>query len=156
MPGKRGGDMPTLTDTIASWEEKSLFPDIQFVSQDTISTEFQPKESAEWEVCIDSLLEIWWDSPSPDSPRPNPSAIAAAIAWIAYFREQFPGDPPTCIIPEPDGGIIVERRVKLRDGHEYLSELTFYNDGRAERTDYSNGRVLQMTSIPRYPQAMDA
>jgi len=51
---------------------------------------------------------------------------------------------------EPAGGVIVERRV-LSGGRQFLSELTFYNDGSAERTDYCNGKIWQMTPIPQKP-----
>lgn len=143
--------MATLNDNIASWEEECLLPETQFQSQDTIATEAQLKESPEWERCVDALLGIWSD-PSPlDAPQPNRSAIEAAIEWVAFLRKRFPSAPPTCIIPEPDGGIIVERRVDLDNGHECVCELTFYNDGRAERTDYHDGRVLQLAAIPWQP-----
>lgn len=148
LPRKHGDDMPTLTDHIASWEEECLLPDTQFVGQDKIATEAQPLESPEWEICLDALLQIWSDSSPIGDPKPSRSAIAAAIAWVAFLRKRFPSAPPTCIVPEPDGGIIVERRATLPNGHECMCELTFYNDESAERTDYVDGRVVQMSSIP--------
>jgi len=148
--------MPMLTDNIASWEEECLLPEAQFFGQDAIATESQQKESPKWEVCVDALLRIWADSSSLDAPQPNRPAIEAAIAWVAFLKKRFPNDPPTCIIPEPDGGVIVERRVKLANGHECVCELTFYNDERAERTDYYDGRVLEMASIPRQPYGLNA
>ena len=140
-------DMTTLTENIASWEYDFLASESQFARQDSIATEAQQKESPAWEECIDALLKIWAD-PSTlgegfDS-QPKRSAIEAAVAWIAVLRKRFPGDPPTCITPEPDGGIIVERRVQLADGHDCLCELTFYNNGTAERTDYFDGRILDL------------
>lgn len=141
--------MPTLTENIASWEESFLLPDVQFVSHDTISTESQQRVSPEWEACTDALLRIWEDTSLLDSPPPNRSAIAAAIAWVAFLKRRFPSAPPTCIVPEPEGGIIVERRSTTPNGQEYLCELTFYNDERSERTDYVDGRVVQIASIPR-------
>lgn len=147
--------MMTLTENIASWEEDSLASESKFAGQDSIATEAQQKESPAWEECIDPLLKIWTD-PSQlgegfDS-LPKRCAIEAALSWLAVLRNRFPGDPPTCITPEPDGGIIVERRVQLADGHDCLCELTFYNNGEAERTDYFDGRILRMTSIPARPQ----
>ena len=144
--------MPTLTDCIANWETDCLLPDTPFVGQDSIATEDQQTESPAWETCLNALLQVWSDSSSLAEPQPNRLAIAAAIDWIAFLRKRFPGAPPTCIIPEPGGGIIVERRVALPNGTECLCELTFYNDARAERTDYLNGRVSQMTSIPLNPR----
>lgn len=156
---KYGDDMPTLTDNIASWEEEYLLPEAQFQGQDSIATESRQQESAEWEVCVDALLNAlcrsWSDSSPVDAPQPNRTAIGAAIAWLAYLRRRFPTAPPTCIVPVPDGGVIVERREKLANGHECVCELTFYNDGHAERTDYYDGRVLQMLPITHQPDGMN-
>lgn len=140
-----------LTEHITSWEEECLLPETPYSSQDSIATESQQKESPEWEACVDALLRIWSDSSALDEPRPSWSTLEAAIAWIAFLKKRFPDAPPTCIVPEPDGGVIVERRMRLENGHECVCELTFYNDGRVERTDYYDGRILQMTPIPRQP-----
>lgn len=148
--------MPTLPENIASWEDVCLLSEAQFLGQDSIATEVQQKESPEWKDCVDALLRIWSDSSSLDAPKPNRSAIEAAIAWVAFLKKRYPSVPPSCIIPEPDGGIVVEWRVKSADGHESLWELTFYNDERAERTDYYDGRVMQMTAIPRQPHGLNA
>jgi hypothetical protein len=147
--------MPTLPEGIASWEEDYFLSELQFAQQDSIATEAQQEESPVWEECIDALLKIWADPSTLGDgcdPQPNRRVIEAAIAWIAVFRKRFPGDPPTRITPEPDGGIIVERRVQLSGGHDCLCELTFYNDGTAERTDYFDGRILRMNSVPTRPQ----
>jgi hypothetical protein len=150
-----GDGMSTLTDSITSWGEDRLRSEDPFLGQDIIATEAQQRESPEWEVCIDALLRIWSDSSSLDEPQPNRSAIEAAISWTAFLRKRFPSDPPTCIIPEPDGGVIIERRVRMASGHEWLCELTFYNDERAERTDYYDGRVVQVAAIPRQPHGLN-
>lgn len=148
--------MTILTENIASWDEDCLFPDVQFARQDNIATESQQQESLAWEVCVDALLKIWTDSSSLGDPKPNRSAIEAAIAWVAFLRKRFPSAPPTCITPEPNGGIIVERREVWPNGQVWLSELTFYNDGNAERTDYVDGRVMQMSMLPLRPQSQGA
>ena len=143
--------MPAIIDNIASWEEECLLPEAHLAGQDSIATESQQKESPVWEICIDALLKIWEDSSAICDPQPNRQAIEAATRWVDVLRRRFPGAPPTCIIPEPEGGIIVERRQRLPNGQEVLCELTFYNDARAERTDYLDGHVLHMSSIPWRP-----
>jgi len=145
--------MTTLIDHIASWDEARRLPEIPFVSSDGIATESQPEEDPAWEACIDALLELW-DDPSRlanNGEPPNRRAIEAAIAWIAFLRGRFPAAPPTCIAPEPGGGIILERRVRSASGHDWLCELTLSNDGTAERTDYLDGRILQMNMLPGHP-----
>ncbi len=145
--------MTTSASTIASWEEDCDSSESRFNGHDSIATEAQPLASPVWQDCIDSLLKLWVGAAMPppawESP-PNRRAIEAAIAWIAFLCKQYPNSPPTCITPEPAGGIIVERRVPTPNG-DSLCELTFYNDGIAERTDYFNGRILQMNSIPPSP-----
>lgn len=143
--------MRTLSDNIASWEAEYFRPEFTFVEQDAIATESQQEERPEWELCIDALLQTWSALASLDVPQPSRSAIEAAIAWVAFLRKRFPSEPPTCIIPEPDGGIIVERRVRLANGRECVCELTFYNNGLAERTDYYDGRIVRMGLIPWQP-----
>jgi hypothetical protein len=145
--------MQTLTDNIASWEESFLSQEQQFAGQGSIATESEPSESPAWEVCIDALLQLLTQSPTPGlEPPPNGDAIKAALSWVAFLKRRFPGDPPTCIIREPSGGVIVERRAQLLNGSDCLCELTFYNDGSAERTDYFNGKIRQMVSIPPRPR----
>lgn len=145
--------MPTLTDNIVTWEDDRNAFEPSF-GQDAIATETHQDESPVWSQCIDALLKVW---PGPSSlgncveKLPNRTAIENAITWIVFLKRLFPNYPPTCITPDPDGGIIVERRSQLPGGQEALCELTFLNDDTAERTDYLNGRVRQMTAIPPRP-----
>lgn len=145
--------MPLLHDNIASWEEAYATPEPQFTGHSSIATEEEPRESPEWEVCIDALLRLLAQSPL-DEDAPNGDAIKAALSWIAYLRRRFPSDPPTCIIREPNGGVIVERRVRYPNSSDCLCELTFYNNGTAERTDYLNGKIRQMGPIPLRPMGV--
>ena len=148
--------MPISTDKIASWEETGPVSDAPFVRLDSIDTEAQPSESPEWNKCLDALLQTLYAPSAIGDPPPNRSAIEAAIAWLNFLRKQAPWEPPTCIVPEPAGGVIVERRATLPDGREWVWELTFYNTANAERTDYVDGRVLQIVPIPQRPQAAGA
>lgn len=139
-------------ENIASWEGECLLPPIELGEPSGIATESQPVENPAWERCIDALLDVWSHPDRGIDPVPSRSAIEAAIAWLVFLRKRFPSVPPTRITPEPGGGIIVERRQTYADGRDAACELTFYNDGRAERTDYVNGRVRYMGSIPASPE----
>jgi hypothetical protein len=144
--------MPTLTESIAGWW--SRFGDLtgQFQPQVGIATETAPRESPEWDTCIDELRKIRSDASVLGDTPPNATAIDAGLRWIAYLRTHCPTAPPTCIIAEPGGGLIIDRRVVLSDGRESICELTFYNDGRAELTAYLNGRVESLMDISLNPE----
>jgi hypothetical protein len=152
MPGNA---MTILTENIASnWESANNDSQVQFAQQDGIATESRQEEHPAWEESIDALLKIWEDASSlreacDEAPAQN--AIEAAIRWIAWLRKRFPNDPPTCIVPEPGGGIIVERRTKSAGGHDFILELTFYNNGEAELTEFIDGRVRCMDPISPFP-----
>lgn len=92
-------------------------------------------QKLEWEKCLDALRGM-----ADLQHRPS---ITAALLWLGSQRQQFPDDPPTCIIAEPDGGIIVERRVTTT-WHEHVYEMTFYDDGSREQTEYCDGRIVKM------------
>lgn len=148
--------MPTMTDRamsddITSWDQESPATFFQLRNRSGIATESQPQESPEWPKSIDALLALLYDSTSLSEPLPNRAAISAALAWLSALRKQFPGEPPTCITTEPSGGIIFERRELEKDGHEYLAEYTFCNDGTAEYTLYRDRRVELMLPIPHRP-----
>ncbi|MFO7904157.1 MAG: hypothetical protein ACQESR_20755 [Planctomycetota bacterium] len=149
--------MRVRIDRIASSADDLGASDRPFTDQDSIATESQQAESPAWAECIDALLRVFSECSALDSddPRPNHVATRAALAWIAYLRNQFPQEPPTYIVPEPDGGLIVERRVTLPTREDCLCELTFYNDGHAERTDYVNGRIREINPIPQHPLDRD-
>jgi hypothetical protein len=144
--------MAILTDGIASWTE-DFGTNQHYLTVDDIATESRQSESPVWEVCIDSLLKLWADpSQGGDCTEPpSRESIAAAIEWITILRKRFPQAPPTFIAPEPAGGVIVERRVQSNNSHDCICELTFYNSGRAERTDYRDGKVLEICEISYLP-----
>ena len=145
--------MQTIDNSrIASWDEV----DDAFVDgEESIATESQQDQSRVWNECIDALLRIWCDDEQPDdgtSVRPSRAAIEAALTWLSLLQRQFPTLPPTMIMAEPAGGIIIERRVQLANGDDMLSEFTFYNDMRAEGTFYRNGKIFSMAPIPLSPR----
>lgn len=142
--------MQLLKDNIASWEDPFQSLDEQGTGIARIATEEQPCVNSEWEKCIDALLKLLSTHPT-DELAPNECAIKTALSWVAFLQKQHPGDPPTCIVREPNGGVIVERRVRFPNGPDSICELTFYNNGIAERTDYVDGKILRMGPIPSRP-----
>jgi hypothetical protein len=143
--------MFTLTDSISGWTNQFGNSQGAFLPQVGIATETAHRESPEWLKCIDELLKIWSDPSALGDTPPNQKAIDAGLSWIAYLRKRCPTAPPTCIIPEPGGGLIIDRRDTLADGRESIYELTFYNDGRAEMTVYVDGRVEILSDIAPNP-----
>ncbi|MFM7160330.1 MAG: hypothetical protein ACKOGA_01860 [Planctomycetaceae bacterium] len=144
--------MLTRTDFLSGWRHQLDETPTPFLPQEGIATETTHGESPEWPKCIDELLKIRSDPSALGDTPPNRQAIDAALTWIAYLRKQFPTAPPTCIIPEPGGGLIIDRRDTLADGRESICELTFSNDGRAEMTVYLDGRVESLADIDPNPE----
>jgi len=150
--------MLALTENNATrgWAETEDNATCGRAETDSIATELEQAESPLWEECMNALLDILhrFKSEATDNELPNPTAIHAALSWITFLRKEFPCQPPTYVVAEPGGGIIVERRARIT-GKDSLCELTFYNDGRAERTDYINGRVVEMLPIQQNPHDCD-
>lgn len=128
---------------IATWHES--YTDIPAVSQE-IATETRPTEDPDWEKCIDALLKLLRDKPEQvdDFVPPNQLTIWDALRFLQSYRQQNPFAPPTMIVPEPGGGLIIERRYTSTDGIKYIEEVTFYNDSPPEFTFYRNGKILFM------------
>jgi len=146
------------TENIASnWGQAGDEYQLRFSQQDGIATESQQEEHPAWEKSIDALLELWKHPASAgegyDAP-PSRDAIEAAIDWLATLRKHFPEQPPTYIVAEPSGGIIVERRGKFADKYDCICQFTFYNNHKAERTDYIEGRVQKISPIPFRPHGV--
>ncbi|MEX0794147.1 MAG: hypothetical protein WD045_13510 [Pirellulaceae bacterium] len=147
--------MNTFPESIAStWDDVDNMSHWPLLDRDSIATESQQEEFPAWQKSIDALLRIWEEASSVGEgydEAPAQNAIEAAIRWTAWLRKRFPSDPPTCIVPEPSGGIIVERRTKSVAGHDFIFELTFYNNGEAEWTEFIDGRVRRMEPMPSCP-----
>ena len=149
--------MPATTDGIATWEEDIRLSRNRFLESGGITTEAGPEESPAWDKIYNALLDMGVNSQSgasQDGDRPNGTAISAALNWISLHRKLYPVAPPTCVIPEPSGGIIIERRKRCRDGRDCLHELTFYNNGSAESTIYVDGRIISMNPMPVNPSGL--
>jgi hypothetical protein len=148
-------NMATLTENFSSWEDDGHSSAQLFMRQNGIATEAHAVENSGWEESINALLDLKAQGQpgfEENAAGPNDQAIETALCWLIFLRKRFPSAPPTCVIPEPAGGIIVERRASLPGGQDQLCELTFYNDGNAEQTDYLDGRIVRMVPIPRPTQ----
>lgn len=129
--------------TVANWGEI-------FVPRPVLESRDSASASLEWKKCIEAVQALPSSSAQLES-APNAKAIQLALEWLKTLLEQFPLSPPTLIAAEPAGGIIVERRAKLVDGTDILTELTFYNRGDVEVTYYRNGRIESMQTITSKP-----
>lgn len=147
--------MKTFPESIAStWGEVDNMSPWLLFERDSIATESHQEEFPAWQKSIDALLELWKEpsiaAEGGDEP-PSRLAIEATISWLIVLRTRFPIDPPTYVVAEPGGGIIVERRTISEGGYSRISELTFYNNGEVEFTVYLDGRITTV----HYFEAMD-
>lgn len=90
-----------------------------------------------WDRCLDALTKLHgceWCSTS---------VIECAIRWIEILRKRYPDKPPTLIIDNCDGGLILERTYcDLIESIEILSDKT------VEYTRFVDGEVVLMFSLP--------
>lgn len=136
----------------ASYSEYSGYEQVE---KSDISTETQQTPSQKWSECLNVLLAAWKSSNIHDDESPNRKSLEHAMTWIHLLSKKYPSSPPTCIIPEPSGGIIVEQ-VTEKNGNQYIVELTFYNSGSAEITYYVNGKVKKLEPIQtRFEKQVD-
>ena len=139
--------------SIASWPPASPSEDAGYGQRTTSIATVSPDAGVRslWGSSIDELLALLKRTPphhAPDHDAPNQASIKAAITWLDRLRDRFPDAPPTMILPEPAGGLIIECRIRLDAGTECIFELTLYNDRRAEWTVYVDGKVMEMTPVP--------
>ncbi len=134
----------------SSWSATSLAGDflarIETVSSAIPSSENAPALSPDWARCLDAVKAMSSPSLRLEAP-PNSRSIQLAVDWLSQLRWIYPNSPPTLVIAEPAGGIIVEQRGRLSDGTDQVTELTFYNHGDVEVTVYRNGRIESMKTI---------
>lgn len=149
--------MTTLNSPgIASWSTDPFVPnfDSHAEAASSIATTTAHQPAPQWEHCLDAMIDERRRAarmPSRDEDAPSLEAIDAAMQWLVWLKQDFPHAPPTSVTPEPGGGLIIERRARQSDGHEFISELTLYNDGRAEMTYFADGKVLEIIDVPFLP-----
>lgn len=96
------------------------------------------------------LLGIWNTSGSIPEPAPSNATIDAAIRILRKMRRIDPTNTPICIVPAPDGGIIVEWRNDL-NGTESIQTVSFLNDGTIELVTYRDGFAESRTLEEGFP-----
>lgn len=130
--------------TEAGWEQANMPAD---APQEGVSTEFNLQRHPAWDQSLHALMdELEAASLSADNDNPSRNAIISAGNILAGLREKTPFFPPTLIIKEPCGGIIIEWQITNPVGDKYLQELTVYNDCRVEIIVFKNGKVIDMQS----------
>ena len=149
--------MTTLSSPgIASWSTDPLEPNAASHTEaaSSIATTTAHQPAPQWEHCLDAMIDERRRAArmtSRDKDAPSLEAIDAAMQWLVWLKQDFPHAPPTSVSPEPGGGLIIERRARQSDGHEFISELTLYNDGQAEMTYFMDGKVLEIIDVPFDP-----
>ena len=145
--------MLTHAGTIASWEEDRLFSEPQFSDQGSIATELHPQANSAWDDCVDALLKLLsvgpWHLEEQFGEAPSRAAIKKSLSWLSRLKGQSPLAPPTCIVVDPEGGIIVERRDRDAAGRDRLRSITFKNDDSIEVVLFLDGRVAEIMTIPK-------
>ena len=117
---------------------------------DAIATSSRADHAAVWDQCIDALFGIWNTSGSIPEPAPSNATIDAAIRILREMRRIDPTNTPICIVPAPDGGIIVEWRNDL-NGTESIQTVSFLNDGTIELVTYRDGFAESRTLEEGFP-----
>lgn len=140
---------------IATWDEFEIDSKSRPLNE-SIATEPAREVNPAWESCINALVDAWYLVDDGIVVPPNRAAISAACQWLIYLRSLYPSSPPSLIVREPNGGIIIQQRNRSIDGHEHLFELTLYNDGKAEVTQYIDGRIVTMRFVPTIPSTVKA
>ena len=137
------------TDSSIATLEPGPAPGIEAVP-DAIATSSRADHAAVWDICMDALLGIWNTSGSIPEPAPSNATIDAAIRILREMRRLDPTNTPICIVPAPDGGIIVEWRNDL-NGTESIQTVSFLNDGTIELVTYRDGVAESRTLEEGFP-----
>lgn len=98
----------------------------------------------DWQNLIDQLTK-WLQNPELVEDEgvdpPSTTILRLAIDYAERFRDEgFP--PPGKIMPDPDGGIIFERR---HNGTR--EEFHFWDDGSIEYVLFSGGRLVERCEV---------
>ena len=116
------------------------------LAPDAIATSSRADHAEVWDACIDALLAIWNGSGSLPEPVPTNATIDAVIRVLKQMRRMNPTNTPISIVPDPDGGIIVEWRAE-HYGIESITTVSFLNDGTVELTSYRDGVAIDVRTI---------
>lgn len=113
---------------------------------DAIATSSRADHAAVWDACLDALRLIWNGTSVNPEPAPSNDTIDAAIRFLLEMRRHDPTNTPLCIVPAPEGGIIVEWR-RERQGHQAIEAVTFANDGSIELVEFRDGVAVNVQTL---------
>lgn len=130
--------------TISTIEADSVSKDEW--NPDAIATSSRADHAAVWDTCLDALRGIWNGTGTIPEPVPNNDTIDAAIRFLLEMRRHDPTNTPVCIIPAPEGGVIVEWR-RERQGHKSIETVTFGNDGSIELVEFRDGVAFNVQTL---------
>jgi len=136
--------MTNAQATISTIEADSVSKDEW--NPDAIATSSRADHAAVWDACIEALRGIWNGTGAVPDPAPSTHAIDAAISFLREMRRHDPTNTPVCIVPSPEGGIIVEWR-RERQRRESIETVTFTNDGSIELVEYRDGVAVDVQTI---------
>lgn len=124
-------------------------PNFSELAEARIATEANRCAEAGWQNAIDSLLTLWKETGSDqkDESAPTQVSIERAITYLFRLRGLAPDSPPTLVVREPAGGIIIERCDEDPSYGQVIDEYTFYNDGKVEYTFYLNGKIVELVEL---------
>jgi hypothetical protein len=113
---------------------------------DAIATSSRADHAAVWDTCIDALLTIWNGEGSIPEPAPSNETINAVIRILKEMRRMDPADTPISIVPDPEGGIIVEWMMN-QGGSRSVKTVSFLNDGTIEVATYRDGVAVDVQTL---------
>jgi hypothetical protein len=98
-----------------------------------------------WQDAIDYKLIEWGRDPcalvDEGIDAPTRVAISQAVQWACDMRDKGCA-PPTQVVPDPNGGIVFERRI----GDE-ANVIHFWSDGSIEFRRFQGSRLIERREV---------
>jgi hypothetical protein len=111
-------------------------PDVTITARDI------EHERARWQRCIDEKLIEWGRDPSQleddGVDAPSPDVIRLAIEVASRYRDSGQWAPPDRVAPDPNGGIVFERRAGSQ-----AEVLHVGSDGEVEYQRFVGPRLVE-------------
>jgi hypothetical protein len=96
--------------------------------------------AGKWSQCLDTLLVALQQHDKSDE-SPSKQALVCVIILMYILSVDYPTMLPDYIIPEPNGGVIVEWSV-TQSGVQHIVELSICNVGLIEIVYYVDGKIV--------------
>jgi hypothetical protein len=141
--------MSTLTTDRTMWlcEATPVSRQTNAASEDSLAITSQEREHAQraWDNCVNSKLIEWGRDPAQLEEEelipPTRDAIASAVRIAIYFRDQGIVAPDR-VVPDGDGGIVLERW-----SGPFSESFEISSDGRIEYVSCWDRRVVERLPI---------